>query len=62
MGKNDREAQIETFVAFLKHQRKGGQAIEEYILEWLLYLYIEFYCNIEQFDINIAFGKISSSQ
>ena len=34
IGRNEREAQIETFVRFLKYQRRGGQTIEEYILEF----------------------------
>ena len=34
VGRNEREAQIETFVAFLKYQRRQGQAIKEYILEF----------------------------
>ena len=31
---NIREAQIETFIAFLKYQRRGGQTIEDYVLEF----------------------------
>ena len=34
VGKNEREAQIETFIAFLKYQRRGGQTIEDYVLEF----------------------------
>ena len=34
VGKNEREAQIETFVTFLKYQRRGGQSIEDYVLEF----------------------------
>ena len=34
VGKNEREAQIETFVKFLKYQRKGSQSIEDYVLEF----------------------------
>ena len=34
IGRNEREAQIETFVSFLKYQRRTGQSIQEYILEF----------------------------
>ena len=34
VGRNKREAMIETFVSFLKYQRRVGQSIEQYILEF----------------------------